>query len=193
MCSLVSPEKLGKVLGSPDMWHGKPRSRLSGRSACRCERQTGCYRRGHPFHGLSPNHLWQVWLPQYRAHFSALLLATIAQLRSTPARVLQSAAVREPLPFPLLTQVRGWVATLMWPVGRVPFGPPRSRTSSSRASMADAAGQGWPGLHVPSISRAAMPESRIFGPSAHQIGPSPSQTAVGVQVKVCPSAITGVS
>jgi len=31
---------------------------------------------------------------------------------------------------------------------------------------------------------------RIFGPSAHQIGPSPSQTAIGVHANVRPAAIT---
>jgi len=31
-----------------------------------------------------------------------------------------------------------------------------------------------------------MPDRRMRGPSAHQIGPSPSHTRVGVQVKVWP-------
>ena len=31
-----------------------------------------------------------------------------------------------------------------------------------------------------------MPDSLILGPSAHQIGPSPSQTLIGVQVNVSP-------
>jgi hypothetical protein len=35
-----------------------------------------------------------------------------------------------------------------------------------------------------------MPANLIFGPSAHQIGPSPSKTAVGVQVKGVPVATT---
>lgn len=39
---------------------------------------------------------------------------------------------------------------------------------------------------MPSISRAATPAMRIFRPSAHQIGPSPSQTAVGVHEKILP-------
>jgi len=34
------------------------------------------------------------------------------------------------------------------------------------------------------------PERRMRGPSAHQIGPSPSQTAVGVQTNDDPAAIT---
>src|SRR3546814_6357632 len=39
-----------------------------------------------------------------------------------------------------------------------------------------ASGQGWPGRHVPSISRATIPERRICGPSEHHTGPSPSHT-----------------
>jgi len=70
----------------------------------------------------------------------------------------------------------------MCPVLSFPFGPPSRSTRWSRAALPLALGQGWPTLHVSSISRAAIPASRIFGPSAHQIGPSPSQTAVGVQV-----------
>lgn len=35
-----------------------------------------------------------------------------------------------------------------------------------------------------------MPASLILVPSSHQIGPSPSQTWVGVQLKVCPEGIT---
>jgi hypothetical protein len=38
-----------------------------------------------------------------------------------------------------------------------------------------------------------MPESRTRGPSAHQIGPSPSQTRCGVQVKDWPAATIWVS
>jgi hypothetical protein len=38
-------------------------------------------------------------------------------------------------------------------------------------------------LQTPSISRAAIPDRRRRGPSEHQIGPSPSQTAVGVHRK----------
>ncbi len=38
-----------------------------------------------------------------------------------------------------------------------------------------------------------MPESRTLGPSAHQMGPSPSQTWVGVHSKVCPRGMTGTS
>ncbi len=83
----------------------------------------------------------------------------------------------------------GPAATMMWRVGSVPRGPPSKRTSWSRALTPDAEGQGCPGLQAPSISRAAIPDKRMRGPSAHHIGPSPSQTAVGVQVKDVPAAI----
>jgi hypothetical protein len=36
-----------------------------------------------------------------------------------------------------------------------------------------------------------MPDSRIRGPSAHHMGPSPSQTATGVQLKDAPACTTG--
>lgn len=42
-------------------------------------------------------------------------------------------------------------------------------------------------LHLPSISRAAMPDKRTCGPSAHQIGPSPSQTRIGVHANDWPA------
>ena len=35
-----------------------------------------------------------------------------------------------------------------------------------------------------------MPASLILGPSAHQTGPSPSHTCVGVHVKVWPEGMT---
>jgi hypothetical protein len=76
---------------------------------------------------------------------------------------------------------------MMWPSGRVPFRPPKIRTKRLRASTAETGGQGWLGRQVPSISRAATPAMRTFGPSAHQTGPSPSQTAVGVQANVLPA------
>lgn len=78
----------------------------------------------------------------------------------------------------------------MCPCESVPTEPPRSRTRRSRASTPPTEGQGWFRLHVPSISRAATPAMRIFGPSAHQIGPSPSHTAVGVQLNAEPAATT---
>tara|TARA_Y100000815_G_C13348448_1_gene503111 strand:+ start:5301 stop:5924 length:624 start_codon:yes stop_codon:yes gene_type:complete len=66
------------------------------------------------------------------------------------------------------------------------MGSPINLTSPSREAKESAAGQGCPDEQDPSISRAAMPARRIRGPSAHQIGPSPSQTAVGVHSKTVP-------
>src|SRR3546814_5396611 len=43
------------------------------------------------------------------------------------------------------------------------------------------------------LSRAAMPARRMRGPSAHQTGPSPSQTRVGVHKNVWPAGTTGTS
>ncbi len=68
----------------------------------------------------------------------------------------------------------------MWPCFQRPLGPPNNPTSASRAASADAAGQGWPGLQLPSVSRAAMPAIRIFCRSS-QRKVSPSHTATGVQ------------
>lgn len=67
------------------------------------------------------------------------------------------------------------------PEESLPLAPPRRATRASRASIPEDRGQGWPARQLPSNSRAAMLPSRIFGPSAHQIGPSPSHTATGVQ------------
>jgi hypothetical protein len=110
-----------------------------------------------------------------------------AEIRARGQRATQ-APVRLPPADPVDTQRMGPLATMTWPVGVVPRGPPRISTSASRAAIALASGQGWFVRHVPSISRAAIPEIRRRGPSAHQTGPSPSQTRVGVQVKVCPAA-----
>ena len=74
-----------------------------------------------------------------------------------------------------------------------PISSPTNWTSALRAWRALAEGQGWPGLHDPSSSRAAMPERRMRGPSAHQIGPSPSHTAVGVQSKAWPVGTTAAA
>src|SRR3546814_5181643 len=54
-------------------------------------------------------------------------------------------------------------------------------------------GQGCPLRHEPSISRAAIPASRIRGPSRHQIGPSPSQTLTGVQMNDWPLGTTATA
>lgn len=74
-----------------------------------------------------------------------------------------------------------------------PFAPPSSRTSVSRATMPLARGQGCPLRQEPSISRAAIPASRIRGPSRHQIGPSPSHILTGVQVNEWPLGTTATA
>jgi hypothetical protein len=68
-----------------------------------------------------------------------------------------------------------------------PLPPPSNRTRAFRAAMPLARGQGCPRRHEPSISRAAIPPSRIRGPSRHQTGPSPSHTLMGVQANICPA------
>ena len=107
-----------------------------------------------------------------------------------PAAVVHHAAVRSPFADPSELQRIAAARTLMWPVLNVPRAPPSNPTRRSLASTPEVEGQGWPALQTPSISRAAIPARRIFGPSAHQIGPSPSHTAVGVQVKLVPAATT---
>lgn len=107
-----------------------------------------------------------------------------------PSFVRQKAAVRSPFPFPLLRQLNAGALTWMCPVGRCPCEPPSSATSLSRASIPFVSGQGCPSRQVSSISRVAIPASRIRGPSAHQIGPSPSQTRVGVHSNTSPSGMT---
>lgn len=74
-----------------------------------------------------------------------------------------------------------------------PFGLPRSRTSVSRATSADARGHGWFARHVPSCSRAAIPARRSRGPSRHHTGPSPSHTRAGVQSNGLPAGIAAVA
>jgi len=83
--------------------------------------------------------------------------------------------------------------TMIWPCLLTPVGVPSNATKAARASSALACGHGCPGEQVPSISRAAMPASRSRGPSSHQIGPSPSQTWVGVHSNVWPLGMTGTS
>jgi hypothetical protein len=115
-------------------------------------------------------------------------LRTIAQLTSTPVLVTHQAAVLDPRPEPTETHRSGRARTRTWPSLERPTGVPRIRTNVSLASVADASGQGWPVRHDPSISRAAIPERRSLGPSAHQTGPSPSHTRTGVHVKRVPAA-----
>jgi hypothetical protein len=125
---------------------------------------------------------------QYWSQRSAYPLRTIAHERSPTPSALHQAAVRFLLPEPDEWQRIGLARTRIWWVGATPLGPPSSFTKWSLAAFPLALGQGWFGLQLPSISRAAMPESLILGPSAHQMGPSPSQTCVGVHVKDRPEA-----
>jgi hypothetical protein len=81
----------------------------------------------------------------------------------------------------------------MWPSGVDPRAPPSRLTSRLRASVPLTAGHGCPGRQLPSISRAATPAIRTLGPSAHQIGPSPSHTSVGVHRNVAPARTTGAA
>lgn len=104
------------------------------------------------------------------------------------AKEVHQAAVRLPPAEPSERHFSRGPATLTCPVGNLPVAPPSTSTSTSRAPIPPMPGQGWLGRHMPSISLAATPASRMRGPSAHHIGPSPSHTAVGVQVKVCPAA-----
>ena len=73
------------------------------------------------------------------------------------------------------------------PSGDAPITLPISRTRWSRERIGSAGRRGRPGRQPPSISRAAIPASRTCRPSAHQVGPSPSQTRTGVQENVCPA------
>ena len=121
---------------------------------------------------------------------STVPVATIAQERSRPDGKVHQAAVLLPPAEPSERQTIVGPDTRIWPLPLAPRAPPNKSTSASRACRAVGGGQGWPARQVPSISRAAIPAMRRCGPSAHQTGPSPSQTAVGVQVKVSPAATT---
>lgn len=126
--------------------------------------------------------------PPYRRQRNTVPLRTIAQLRSPTPGSTHKAAVRLPLAGPSERHRIAGAATRTCPVDATPCDPPSSFTSWSRAARPVAFGQGCPGLHVSPISRAAIPSRRMRGPSAHQIGPSPSHTRVGVQVNVVPAA-----
>lgn len=105
------------------------------------------------------------------------------------------AAVREPPADPSLRHVIVALSTITWPSGRTPRRPPSILTSRSRASTPLTEGQGCPTRQLLSISRAATPAIRTLGPSAHQMGPSPSHTATGVQLNSAPerTACAGAS
>ena len=124
---------------------------------------------------------------QYLLHLSAQPPLTIAQDRSPDLGDTHHAAVRLPPAPPTDRHVKVGPDTRICPSLDRPFAVPTSSTSASRAAFALAFGQGWPGEQLPSISLAAMPESLTRGPSAHHIGPSPSQTRVGVHSNDCPA------
>lgn len=117
----------------------------------------------------------------------------MAQLISPIAGAAHQAPVRSPFALPVDRHWSLGPVTRIWPVALRPFAPPSNRTSVSRATIPLARGQGCPVRHEPSISRAAIPASRIRGPSRHQIGPSPSQTLIGVQVNDWPPCTTATA
>ena len=117
---------------------------------------------------------------QYFCHLAAHPPATILQDISPDCGEMQNAAVLLPPAPPSDRHDIVGPRTRTWPSRACPVGCPTSRTSASRDTIGSAFGQGCPTLHVPSNSLAAMPDNRMRGPSAHQIGPSPSHTRVGV-------------
>lgn len=133
-------------------------------------------------HGVAP----QTCPRQNRSQRSAQPPRTIAHEMSPLTGDRHQAAVRVPPAPPSETQLSVGPLTRMCPSALRPIGVPTSATSASRASIALASGHGWLALQLPSISRAAIPVSRTWGPSAHQIGPSPSHTRVGVQLNDWP-------
>ena len=104
--------------------------------------------------------------PQYRSHFSAVPLATMAQLKSSPSSRWQNAAMRP------------YVVPTFWHVRRCPAA---NRRSSAVAASADAVGHGCPSAQEPSVSRAAIPDRRslIWRPFA----------SFSMQRKVSPSVM----
>lgn len=124
---------------------------------------------------------WHLCLRQYFCHLAAQPPATILQDTSPDLGETQKAAVR---PFPALPsdrQIMVGPRTSTCPSWANPIGLPIKLARASRDRIGSELEQGCPGLHEPSISFAATPDKRMRGPSAHQIGPSPSQTRVGVQ------------
>ena len=120
------------------------------------------------------------WPRQYFCHFAAHPPSIMLHDTSPDCGDWQNAAVLLPPAPPSDTQVIRGPLTRICPSRDTPVARPIRLTNASRASMGSASGQGWPALHVPLISRAATPDNRTCGPSAHQIGPSPSQTRIGV-------------
>lgn len=144
------------------------------------------------FPGISGGHLHRC-PRQYFAHFAAQPPATMLQETSPDCGETQKAAVRLPPAPPSDRQVIAGPRTRIWPSRDRPVGFPINCTSASRASTGSASTHGWPALQVPSISLAATPDRRTRGPSAHQIGPSPSQTRTGVHWNICPAGTTATA
>jgi hypothetical protein len=117
----------------------------------------------------------------------------MAQLMSPAVGELHHEAVRLPPAEPSDRQSKVGPVIKICPCPLTPNATPNKFTRASLATRPLARGQGCPDAHVLSISRAAIPARRTLGPSAHQIGPSPSQTCVGVHSKVCPLGMTGTS
>jgi hypothetical protein len=131
-----------------------------------------------------------LWLPQNLSQRAAQPPRTIAQLMSPDLGDTHHAPVRSPPARPVDLQRMVGPETRMCPCGPTPVRFPRSPTSASLEAIGSLSGQGCPSEQLPSVSRAAIPEIRSLGPSAHHIGPSPSQTWVGVHSKVSPTGIT---
>jgi hypothetical protein len=127
---------------------------------------------------------------QYRDHLAAQLPATIAHDRSPDRGDTQNAAVRSPPAPPAERQIIVGPVTRTCPSRLMPIRLPISAASASRDACGSDAGHGCPALHVPSNSRAAIPDNRTLGPSLHQIGPSPSHTLVGVHSNSWPDGMT---
>lgn len=134
----------------------------------------------------------QKCLCQYLSHRAAQPPFTIAQLISPDRGEIHQAPVLSPPAPPVDAQRIVGPSMRIWPCGPTPVFLPNRSARASRESFGSAVGQGWPGEQVPSSSRAAIPDNRIRGPSAHQTGPSPSQTCVGVQSKDWPAGITAI-
>lgn len=128
--------------------------------------------------------------PQYLSQRAAQPPLTIAQEISPPRGETHQAPVLLPPAEPVERQLIVGPTTRTCPCSPKPVGSPTRLTRASLASIGCASGHGWPALQVPSISRAAIPDSRTRGPSSHHTGPSPSQTATGVQANDCPAGTT---
>lgn len=161
-----------------DIWLSHPNWLLTRARPRQLHTQRQSYRAVAPAPTGACRQLAHEWRAQYRSHLKAVPLSTIRHERSPRVGETHQAAVRFPPAEPSEVQVRVGPCTGTCPV---PSASPTlveleltSCTRNALAACAEASGHGWFGLHVPSISRAAIPARRIRGPSSHQIGPSPS-------------------